>query len=72
MQNVMWSLLTKDYNNDLKVVKFALAKYLTNNSIVVFHDRVENKTIIKDSINNLIETATKNNFTIGETQECLK
>ncbi len=72
MQNVMWSLLTKDYNNDLKVVKFALAKYLTNNSIVVFHDRVENKTIIKDSINYLIETATKNNFTIGKAPDCLK
>lgn len=68
----MWSLLTKDYNNDFKVVKFALAKYLTHNLIAVFHDRIENKSIIKDSINYLIEQSIKNKFTIGETQECLK
>lgn len=72
LKNVIWSLLTKDYNNDLKVVKFALEKYLRNNSIVVFHDRLENRNIIKDSINNLIEQTHKKNFTIGDAPECLK
>lgn len=72
LKNVMWSLLTKDYNNDFKVVKFALTKFLTHNSIVVFHDRIENKAIIKDSINYLIEHTSKNNFTIGKVSDCLK
>ncbi|MDP3831005.1 MAG: polysaccharide deacetylase family protein, partial [Ignavibacteriaceae bacterium] len=32
---IMWSLLTYDYKNDLKVVKFALQNYLSHNSIIV-------------------------------------
>ncbi len=72
LKNVMWSLLTYDYKNDLKLVKFAVEKYLERNSIVVLHDSVKSKNIIRDSIKIIIEAASKKGFKIGEPDECLK
>lgn len=69
---VMWSLLTEDYKNDFKVVKFAVKNYLMKNSIVVLHDNVKSKDIIKDSINFIVDEASKNGFTFGEPEACLK
>lgn len=72
LENVMWSLLTYDYKNDLKVVKFALQNYLRKDSIIVMHDSKKSKDIISDSIKILLETAGNKGFEIGEPQECLK
>lgn len=72
MRNVMWSLLTFDYKNDYKLVKFAIEKYLTNNSIVVLHDSLKSKNIIADSIKYLLEHSSKLGYQFGETKECLK
>lgn len=72
LKNVMWSLLTYDYKNDLNIVKFALAKYLTKNSIVVFHDSKKSKKIIIDSINLLVDEINKKEYQIGNPTECLK
>jgi peptidoglycan/xylan/chitin deacetylase (PgdA/CDA1 family) len=71
LKNVMWSLLTYDYNNNIEVVKFAVKNYLSNNSIVVLHDSMKSKEIISDSINFIIEEAKRRNYTIGEPKECL-
>ena len=72
LQNVMWSLLTYDYKNDINIVKFALTKYLENNSIIVLHDSDKSKDIIKDSIKIIIEEINKKNYKIGTPSECLK
>ncbi len=71
MKCVMWSLLTQDYKNDFETVKFAVRNYLKKNSIIVLHDSIKSKEIIKDSINFIIEEATKKGFSFGEPTECL-
>ncbi len=72
LQNIMWSLLTYDYKNDLNVVKFAVDNYLNKNSIVVMHDSIKSEKIIIDSIKYLLGKAEEKGFEIGEPQECLK
>jgi peptidoglycan/xylan/chitin deacetylase (PgdA/CDA1 family) len=72
LENVMWSLLTYDYKNDIKVVKLAIDKYLRNDSIVVMHDSKKSMNVVRDSINMVLETASKKGFEIGEPHECLK
>jgi peptidoglycan/xylan/chitin deacetylase (PgdA/CDA1 family) len=72
LKNVMWSLLTYDYKNDLNIVKLALEKYLHNNAIVVLHDSNKSKEIISDSIKIIIEETEKRNYKIGSPSECLK
>lgn len=70
--NIMWSLLTYDYKNDLNIVRFALAKYLTANSIIVLHDSNKSKRIIVDSIKQIVEEVEKKKFKIGQPSECLR
>lgn len=72
MKNVMWSLLTFDYKNDIKIVKFALANYLRENSIIVLHDSLKSKDIIKETINFILEETNKRCIEIGNPTECLK
>ncbi len=72
MKNIMWSLLTYDYKNDINLVKFAVSKYLRNNSIIVLHDSLKSKSVVVDSIKYIAEEAQKKGFDIGEPQECLK
>ncbi|HMN18604.1 MAG TPA: polysaccharide deacetylase family protein [Ignavibacteriaceae bacterium] len=71
LQGVMWSLLTYDYKNDLEVVKFAVKKYLRNNSIIVLHDSMKPKNIILDSINIIIDEVRNRNYQLGAADECL-
>lgn len=70
--NIMWSLLTYDYKNDLNIVKFALSKNLNNNSIIVLHDSNKSKDIIIESIKLISEEVEKKNYQIGKPSECLK
>ncbi len=72
LTNIMWSLLTYDYKNDVNLVKFAMDKYLKNNSIVVFHDSLKSKDIIVDSLEILLERMINNGFEFGDPLECLK
>jgi len=72
LQNVMWSLVTYDYKNDINIVKFATSKYLRKNSIVVLHDNIKSKDIIKESIQFVVEEAKKKKYEIGKPSECLK
>jgi len=71
MENVMWSLLTHDYENDINIVKFALKNYLEQDSIVVFHDSEKSVEIISESINYAVEITRMKNFKIGTPAECL-
>lgn len=72
ISNVMWSLLTFDYKNNLNIVKFALKKYLKADSIIVLHDSLKSKDIIIDSIKVTIDEVCKNEFEFGVPSECLK
>lgn len=72
LKNVMWSLLTYDYKNDLNIVKFALYKYLNANSIIVLHDSNKSKDIIVDSIKAIVEISEVKKYQIGNPSECLK
>lgn len=72
LQNVMWSLLTWDYKNDLNIVKFAINKYLQKDSIVVFHDSKKSEKIVIDSLDFLLKKVNERGFTIGEPSECLR
>ncbi len=71
LKNVMWSLLTYDYKNDLSIVKFAVEKYLNSNSIIVLHDSNKSKNIISDSISFIVDEVRKRNYQFGEAEECL-
>lgn len=71
MKNVMWSLLTYDYKNDAKVVKFTIKNYLVKNSIVVLHDSDKSAPIICDAIKYLADEARNKNFQFGTPEECL-
>ena len=72
LSNVMWSLLTYDYKNDLNLVKFAVENHLKSNSIVVLHDSLKSKNIIEGSINFIVDKAHELHLEIGEPSGCLK
>jgi peptidoglycan/xylan/chitin deacetylase (PgdA/CDA1 family) len=72
LRGVLWSLLTLDYKNNLNIVKFAVKKYLKNDSIIVLHDSLKSKDIIVDAIGYIAEETSKNGFTFGDPKECLK
>lgn len=72
LQNVMWSLLTYDYKNNFELVKFAVTNFLNKNSIVVLHDSLKSREIIRDSISFIADEAANKNFSFGEPSECLK
>ncbi len=71
-KNVMWSLLTYDYKNDLNIVKFAVQNYLEANSIIVLHDSLKSRDIIKESIKFIAEEVRRRHYEFGEPEECLK
>jgi peptidoglycan-N-acetylglucosamine deacetylase len=71
LKNIMWSLLTYDYKNDLSIVKFAVEKYLKPNSIIVLHDNNKSKNIISDSISFIADEVRKRNYQFGEAEKCL-
>ena len=71
LKNVMWSLLTYDYKNDLSIVKFATQKYLKNNSIIVLHDSDKSKNIILDSISYISDEMRKKDYQFGVAEKCL-
>ena len=72
LRNVMWSLFTFDYKNDLNVIKFVIKNYLEKNSIIVFHDNLKSKEVIIKALDFLFEEVSKKDFEIGIPAECLK
>lgn len=69
---VMWSLLTRDYKNDIDIVKLSVEKFFKKNSIIVMHDSLKSKSIILDSIKTVLDRVHEKGFEIGEPVECLK
>lgn len=72
LKNVMWSLMTYDFKNDFKTVKYSVRKCLKKNSLIVLHDSNKSKGIICDSIKFITEQAAAKGFEFGEPEECLK
>lgn len=72
LRNVLWSLLTFDYKNEINIVKFAVQNYLTQNSIIVLHDSNKSKDIILDTIKIIVEESVNKNYQIGKPSECLR
>jgi peptidoglycan-N-acetylglucosamine deacetylase len=72
MKCIMWNLLTYDYKNDIKRVKFSVDNFLQNNSIIVLHDNNKSSDFIVDSIKYIADSAAKNGFEFGAPDECLK
>ena len=64
LKNIMWSLLTYDYKNDLSIVKFAVENYLKHNSIIVLHDSNKSKNIISDSISLIADEVRKKKLSV--------
>jgi len=69
---VMWNLITYDYKNDIKRVKFSIDNYLQNNSIIVLHDNNKSGDFIVDSIKYVADSAAAKGFEFGVPEECLK
>lgn len=72
MKCVMWNLLTYDFENDFKKVKYTIDKYIRSNSIVVLHDNFKCADIIEESLNYIMNTAKQKGYELGEPEECLK
>ena len=72
MKCVMWNLITYDYKNDIKRVKFSIDNYLQNNSIIVLHDNNKSSDFIVDSIKYISDKAAAKGFEFGVPEECLK
>ena len=69
---VMWNLLTNDFENDIKKVQYAIDKYLSENSLIVFHDNKKCSDLIEDSLKYSIEQAAEKGYQFGEPENCLK
>jgi peptidoglycan/xylan/chitin deacetylase (PgdA/CDA1 family) len=72
LKNVMWSLLTYDFKNNLSLVKNSVKKYLNEDSIIVLHDSNKSKDIIRDSILYIADEVQQCGFKFGVPEECLK
>jgi peptidoglycan/xylan/chitin deacetylase (PgdA/CDA1 family) len=72
LTNVMWSLLTYDYKNDLNIVKFAVKKYLCKDSLIVLHDSIKSGRVISGSIDAVINEVYDKGYEFGVPEECLK
>lgn len=61
----MWSLLTEDYKGDFSLVKRNIKNFLKPNSIIVFHNNLKAKSILRDSLNYLNDEINKRGYKIG-------
>lgn len=71
LKNVMWSLLIYDFRNDFNLVKSVVNRNLMSSSIIVLHDSVKSKDIIKESIKYIYDKASEKGHQFGEPVECL-
>jgi peptidoglycan/xylan/chitin deacetylase (PgdA/CDA1 family) len=69
---VMWNLLTYDFENSIKKVQLAINNYLSESSIIVFHNSIKSSDIIEASLNHTIDQAGKKGYQFGEPEDCLK
>jgi len=69
---VMWSLLSYDFETKIEKVKYAIDKFLKENSIIVFHDNIKSSKIIEEALDFAINNAVKKGYQFGEPEDCLK
>jgi len=72
MKNVMWSLLTYDYESNTQRTKKIISIYLKKNDIIVFHDNDKSAKLISAVIHYTHNVIKMRGFNIGEPEECLK
>jgi len=72
MKCIMWNLLTYDFENDIKKVQYTIDNYLSENSLIVFHDNNKSSDLIETALNYTIEKAAKEGIQFGEPEDCLK
>lgn len=72
LKNIMWSLLTYDFEGDILKSKKILSLNIKKNDIIVFHDNDKTKKIISPIIYFTSELISRRNYLIGEPEECLK
>lgn len=72
LTNMMWSVLTGDYNGDFSLVKYTIDKYLDKNSIITLHDSNKSKSIIIDSLKYICDQTEKKGFSFQKASACLK
>ncbi len=72
MQNVMWSLLTYDYKNELNILKFAVTNYLSPDSIIVLHDSKKSLETITDALDFIYREVVERKYEFGDPAECLR
>jgi peptidoglycan/xylan/chitin deacetylase (PgdA/CDA1 family) len=68
---VMWDILTYDYKNNIKIIKFAVQK-CKNNSIITMHDNIKTEKQVKENFKCVIDSVLSKGFNFGEPIECLK
>ncbi len=68
---VMWTLLTGDFLGDEKLAISNVKKYLSRDSIVVMHDNAKSREVFAPTLEALVKTVSKNEFILGEPEECL-
>ncbi|QQS34708.1 MAG: polysaccharide deacetylase family protein [Ignavibacteriales bacterium] len=71
MKNVMWSLLTYDFQYNLSLVNNSVHRFLKSDSIIVLHDSNKSKDIIRDSILFIADEVNNRGLAFGDTEECL-
>lgn len=64
---MMWTLLSEDYLGDFDIVKKNLEKFLSKNSIIVFHNSPKSDKIIEASLEFTFNLAEKRGYKIGNT-----
>lgn len=64
---MMWSLLSEDYLGDFEIVKRNIEKFLSKNSIIVFHNNPKSGKIIEASLEYTFNLAEKRGYKIGST-----
>lgn len=71
-RNLMWSLLSLDYLNNIELSKFVIKKFLKSDSVTVFHDNKKSMACITELTEHLTRVINDKKFEYGTPSECLK
>ena len=69
MKNIMWSLFTYDFRDNIKKIKISINKYLKYNSIVVMHDNNKSKDTVVETIEEIVKIAREKGFEFANPKE---
>ncbi len=61
-KNIMWSVFTYDFKDDINKITKTVSKYMDNNSIVVLHDNNKSRDTVVESIEEIVKIAKEKGF----------